>query len=377
VIHLLWLPAAIAFLLWFLPWLRITAARWNPPELASLPADGALPRLTIIVAACNEEADIEAAMKTLLALDYPDLEIVAVDDRSTDATGAILDRLADARLRVVHVKELPPGWLGKTHALHLGASQSTGAFILFTDADVRFEPSALRRAVRHAESAKLDMLSVFADVDTGGFLEGAVVGFFSIGFSMHTRPWLVRNPKSDAHVGIGAFNLVRAEAYRRMGGHAKLALEVVDDVKLGQRMKASGAVCDVVASGGAVRVRWVQGVGGFVRGTAKNFYAGFGFRPTRLLAVVTGVLVMTLWPWIGVWFGPPGPRILSGAAILAMAVAGTATPVGPRLQGLLYPFAGLVMCWSALRSMILTHVRGGVEWRGTLYRLEELRNATR
>src|SRR2546423_821839 len=144
-------------------------------RLADLSPDGAglMPPLSVVVPALNEEATVEAAMRTLLALDYPDLEIIGVDDRSTDETGAILDRLAaeDARLRVTHVRELPPGWLGKNHALHVGSAVARGEWILFTDADVHFERDALRRAVRYAVYRRLDHLVVVPQVLLAGFWE--------------------------------------------------------------------------------------------------------------------------------------------------------------------------------------------------------------
>src|SRR5690606_31145145 len=146
---------------------------------------------------------------------YPDFEIVAVDDRSTDATGAILDRLAaeDPRLRVVHIAELPPGWLGKNHALWLGARESTGQWLLFTDADVVLEPTALGRAVEFARTRGLDHLTVAPQLVLPSLAVQAFVGTFLTLFSLFARPWRCRDPRSRAHLGIGAFNLLRREAY--------------------------------------------------------------------------------------------------------------------------------------------------------------------
>jgi hypothetical protein len=118
----------------------------------------------------------------------------------------------------------------------------------------------------------------------------------------------------------------------------------------------------------------VQGVTGFIRGTAKNMFAGFEFRAAVALAAVGLILLMTCWPWVGVAIGPTGPRVLSAAVLLIMIAVGASTPIGSRAQGLFYPFAGLVFSFSLVRSMLLCYARGGVDWRGTLYRLAELRS---
>ena len=147
--------------------------------LAAMPAIEAshddMPTLSIVVPACNEEDTIERGMNSLLALDYPHLEIIAVNDRSTDRTGAILDRLAlsDPRLRVLHVETLPAGWLGKNHAMHSGSQAAKGKWLLFTDADVVFAPDALRRTVAFAERECLDHLVLSPRCETHGFWERA------------------------------------------------------------------------------------------------------------------------------------------------------------------------------------------------------------
>lgn len=177
-----WVLGGVALLAWLTLLVAPLLSGGRPLLVATLPADGpeALPRLSIVVPALNEEETVEPAMRTLLALDYPQLEIIAVDDRSTDETGGILDRLAatDPRLRVLHVRELPAGWLGKNHALHLASREATGDYILFTDADVLFEPTVLRRTVRAMIARGLDHLAVFPELVRGGFWETLCVWFF-------------------------------------------------------------------------------------------------------------------------------------------------------------------------------------------------------
>src|SRR5947199_2314204 len=217
------------------------------------PLAGPLPRVSIIIPARNEERNLEEALRSILALDYDNLEIDVVDDRSTDRTGEILDRLAavEPRLRVVHVRELPPGWLGKNHALWLGAEKATGDFLLFTDADVVFEPSALRRAVGAMVSDGLDHLTASPEIARPSVLFELFIGAFSLFFALFTKPWKVRDPRSPHHVGIGAFNLVRAAAYRAAGGHRAIAMRPDDDLKLGKLLKTRGFRSELVFGQGA------------------------------------------------------------------------------------------------------------------------------
>ncbi|MCA1734075.1 MAG: glycosyltransferase, partial [Acidobacteria bacterium] len=204
-------------------------------SLSSLPATGDdWPRVSVVVAGRNEEAAVEDAVVSLLALDYPDLEIVFVNDRSDDATGSILDRLAasDPRLRVIHVTELPEGWLGKNHALHLGAARASGTVLLFTDADVMFEPSTLRRAVRYLLDRNLDHLAASPRIVVRSPIVGMFVASFGLFFSIFSKPWRASGPNPKHHVGIGAFNLVKSSTYRRVGGHEPIRMRPDDDMKL-------------------------------------------------------------------------------------------------------------------------------------------------
>jgi glycosyltransferase involved in cell wall biosynthesis len=375
-----WLLIGFALLAWIMPMMEVKLSRWRLVPLAEISPDGAelLPRLSVIVAALNEEAAVEQAMRSLLALDYPALEIIAVDDRSTDQTGAILDRLSagDDRLRVIHVRELPAGWLGKNHALHVGSLQASGDFLLFTDADVRFDPTALRRAVRYALARRLDHLALFPELILKGFWETACVWFWGLMFSVGTRLWKVSDPRSRAYVGIGAFNLVRTEAYRRAGGHAALPLDVTDDLKLGKKIKANGGRAEIIHGGGLVKVRWIEGVSGLAAGLTKNMYAGFGYRAVPALRAVAAVFLLATWPAIGLFVGPWETRALCACAPLLMVYAAAqsrpckgASP----LYSLAFPIAGLVFIYIVLRSMLFTHLQGGIRWRGTFYPLAELR----
>ena len=212
-----------------LPWLK----DFSPA------ADADCPRISLIFAARDEEEKLPAALVTLMEIDYPNLEVIAVDDRSNDATRRILDDYAAAhpRLRVVHVTDLPSGWLGKPHALQEAYEISAGEWLLFTDADVRFRTDVVRRAVTLATQHNLDHLSLLCDIEVIGFWEKLLVTFFGFVFQIATDPYRVSNPHSYFYVGIGAFQMVKRSAYEASGTHRRLAMEVLDDMKLGKIVK--------------------------------------------------------------------------------------------------------------------------------------------
>ncbi|MCL5283195.1 MAG: glycosyltransferase [Armatimonadetes bacterium] len=375
-----WLAGSVAFVIWLS---RTASLHWSAMRVVRLDRapdanTETLPRLSIVLAALNEEHGIEPALKTLLALSFPNLEIIAVNDRSTDRTGKILDRLAaeNDRLRVYHIHNLPSGWLGKNHALHFGSQHASGDWILFTDADVHFEPAALSRAMNYAISQRLDHLVVMPELILSGRLEKIAVSFFMTMLIFRQQIWKVPDVRSNAHIGLGAFNLVRAESYRRMGGHAALPMDVIDDVKLGKLMKEAGGRADFVPGGSMVKVQWVNGVGGLISGLTKNAFAGLNYNALHAIGSSLLLLVIGFWPLVGLWVGPLLPRLLSLGTIACMVWALRLAPPSPRvspLYGLCYPIAALILVYIILRSMVFVYRDKGVVWRGTHYSLAELR----
>src|SRR5262245_45717651 len=169
--------------------------------LTGVPPASDGPTVSVIVAARDEAAGIGAGLRSLQRLDYPKLEIIAVDDRSTDGTSEILDGMAevDRRLTIVHVSDIPEGWLGKNHALFVGATRATGEMLLFTDADIVFEPTTLARAITVMREERIDHLTALPDVRVSGFALSSFVAAFSVFFSVYTRPWKARDPRSRSH----------------------------------------------------------------------------------------------------------------------------------------------------------------------------------
>jgi len=320
-------------------------------------------------------------MRSILRQDYPDYEIIAIDDRSEDATGAILDRLSreDPRLRVVHVRELPPGWLGKNHALHAGAAAASGELILFTDADVVMEPATLRRAARYMAEKRLDHMVVIPKAltgKTGGGLLKAVLGATAMFWGMTWRPWRCRIAKSAIHVGIGAFNLVRAEPLRALGGLQPIALRPDDDLKLGKLFKKNGHRQDFLFGAGAIEVEWYSSTREYIRGLMKNTFAGADYSIARVVIGTALLAYFFLLPPLGLILGPAAARIMYGAtlALLLLLYADNAPRYGlSPWMGFAYPVGLALLGYIFWRSMILTLARGGIEWRGTRYPLELLK----
>jgi glycosyltransferase involved in cell wall biosynthesis len=331
-----------------------------------------------IAPARNEARGIEAAVLSLLRLDYPALEIVVVNDRSTDETGAILRQLAidHPRLKVTTIAALPEGWLGKNYALHVGAAAASGALLLFTDADVVFEPSTLRRAVTLMEEERLDHLAAIPDVRVPGLALTAFMAAFGVFFSMYSRPWKARDPRSRAHVGIGAFNLIRAAAYRAIGGHRAIAMRPDDDMKLGKMLKQHGFRQDAVSGLGLVVVEWYATLRELVDGLMKNAFAGVDYSLVKVAGSTLALFLMNVWPFVAVFVTDGPTRALYGVCVLLIVLifAISARFGGARLAFVLaYPVAALLFAWIMWRSALIAVTRGTITWRGTAYPLAAMR----
>jgi Glycosyl transferase family 2 len=371
--------AAIA-LLWIA--VAIDVARGVPsiPSLADFPLlpDAECPTVSVLFAARDEAEKLPAALETFLALDYPHCEIVAVDDRSDDGTQEILENAARTNpcLKFVRVNSLPAGWLGKTHGLQQAYEHSNGDWLVFTDADVRFAPELLRRAIALALEKGWDHLTLLSSVDmfTGG--EKIAMTFFGMSFLLGIRPWCVSDPRSRFYAGVGSFQLIRRSTYEAIGTHRRLAMEVVDDMKLGKLVKQGGFRSGVARGFDSVSVRWHAGVGNIVRGTTKNFFAATGFRLAVASLQFFTLLLTCVFPFAALPFLRGWALAFDGIAVgLVMAMqGGVCVEVGVSpVYALTVPIGALIFAWMLARSTIVTLWQGGITWRGTFYPIEELK----
>jgi glycosyltransferase involved in cell wall biosynthesis len=378
-VALLWATRASA-------WLRGIS---RLPDLLEQGPPSARGSLSVIVPARNEGPGVVAGLRSLLASKGVDLEVIAVDDRSTDETGAAMDaleqevRAAHMRYVVEHVRELPAGWLGKPHAMVRGAALATGEWLLFTDADVVFAEDTLARALAWLEREGGDHLLVVPTVMARSAGEAMMLPFLHVLSIWGPRLWRVADPRSRDAVGVGAFNLMRRSTYEAVGGWERLRMEVIEDLRMGYLIKQAGFASRVVTGHNLVRIRWAHGAWGVVTNLTKNVFAAFRFRIGLSIAGAVAIAVMGLLPFAGIVLGAGWDRAWLWPSLVSLVALGAlywryrrfADPNGPltMLWLLTFPAAALLFVYAMARSTVLTLVRGGVVWRGTFYPLGELR----
>ncbi|HXO32915.1 MAG TPA: glycosyltransferase family 2 protein [Candidatus Acidoferrales bacterium] len=383
-----WIAGTILALVWFS---RIVDAALGMPSVADISqpewdristGDSINRRVSVIVPARNEEEDIKLSLTRLLELDYDNYEVIAVNDRSTDRTGEIMERVAEnpvltsGRLRVIHHRELPAGWLGKTHAMWTATNEATGDWLLFTDADVLFKPDSVRRALAYAEAEKADHVVLFPRIIMKQPGEYMMIAFFQTMFVFGHRPWKVADPKSRDHMGVGAFNLIRQSVYQAVGTYQALRMEVVDDMKLGKVVKNAGYAQRNVFGGDLISIRWANGAMGVVDNLTKNFFAILSFQWPRTLISALGLAFLNLVPFLGVWLAHGWARLPYVVALGSMfsIYLGIWLRSGvPAYYFLLHPVSTALFIYTLLRSMFHALWNDGIIWRGTRYPLEELR----
>jgi cellulose synthase/poly-beta-1,6-N-acetylglucosamine synthase-like glycosyltransferase len=275
------------------------------------------------------------------------------------------------RAVILRVHELPPGWLGKTHAMEMAARQATGEWLLFTDADVLFDPDALRRALHFAVSSGADHMVLLPTVLLRSWGERMMIAFLQVLSLWALRVWRVPDPRAtrDA-IGVGAFNLIRRDVYDALGGWHALRMEVLEDLSLGRRVKEKGYAQRVALGLDLVRVRWAKGAFGVVDNLTKNLFALCNFRPERVLGLTAGIALFTLFPLLAGW----AALLLLVVLLLAYQTAGKYHHF-TAAQLPMFPIASLLLQYALLRSMFQALWRGGVTWRGTFYSLKELRRS--
>ncbi|HEX9427626.1 MAG TPA: glycosyltransferase family 2 protein [Candidatus Polarisedimenticolia bacterium] len=395
-------------LLWVIMTAAILASLRQVRPLAELldreadPAGARIPSLSVIVTARDEAAGIEATVRRLLEQRYPDLEVVVVDDRSTDGTTGILARLAREaagqspgapRLRVVRVDSLPHGWLGKVHACQEGARRAGGDFVLFMDGDVSLaRGDLLAGVVGLAERLRIDHVALVPDSRPMSPLQAGLLSLFGQVYLTATLAFEMQRDRRRGGGGIGAFNLIRRSAYDRIGGHFPVRLDVTDDFKIGRLLKESGARQRFYDATGLVLCRWHEGALNVVRGLEKNYFASFDFQVIKVIAFTVVALALGFGPLLiavaglagfGASGTPAGvvpmPPPWLALAIQAFSVALFARRQAPALGArpfalaALYPAAVVLLVAAAWNSTWKTLARGGVRWRDTFYPLGELR----
>lgn len=330
---------------------------------------------SVILPARNEEKRVENTIAHLLNQTGVVVEIIVVDDRSSDGTAAILARLsaAEPRLRVIRIDALPDGWLGKCHACHVGANSAPGEWILFTDADCWLKPDVIARALHVAENSQADHITL-----TPGFaLESRVIRAWYLLFLTSFLSWIagVNRDRPKAHLGLGAFNLVRASAYRACGGYAALRMSVVDDIKLGLLLSRAGKRTRAFLGGDDVECHWGTTLREMIHVMEKNYFAVLDY---KLWLAVLGALFAIVGLGILVLGLVAGTIAGAAAALSPFLLVVPAAILAQRLgwpwhYALGAPLMIPVFLLSLLNSVFVTLRQGGVRWRDTFYPLAQLR----
>lgn len=352
----------------YLRWVRRLPAM--PPLSANMAA-----RVSVVLAARDEEARIQDTIRRLLAQKGVEIEVIAVDDRSRDRTGEILRLLAteDPRLRVLRVDSLPADWLGKCHACHLGAGAATGGWILFTDADCWLKEDVIARALVVADRERADHVTLTPGVAP----EGVAAQAWHLAFLITICDWIagVNRDKPKAHLGMGAFNLVKASAYRECGGYETLRLTVLDDVRLGLLLRRAGKRTRGFIGGDDAECHWGTTVRSMIKIMEKNYFAAADYR----FGLIVGLVIFGTILWGGALVGPFTGTLAGCGAFLAMLMVPVPSAVlasrlrWPLTASLLTPFIFPVLFYAMLNSAVVTRRQGGVRWRDTFYSLELLR----
>ena len=338
------------------------------------------PKVSVIVAAKDEEEDIERTLRSLALSEYPDLEVIAVNDRSTDRTPEIMDAVAAEFPQVipVHIAELPDDWLGKNHAMHCGAERATGDYLIFTDGDIIFESTLIRQAAGHIKRRNLDHLCLIPQLLSEGYLENALVTSFSMIFLMGAHPVLVSSNWKRFYAGVGAFNMVRTTAYREAGGHLPIRMDVLDDVKLGKLMKQASGRVEVLLAGKKLQVRWQKSSWQVICGLEKNGFASMGYSLLMLTRVTLFAMLVVLLPYLFAAIAPTSSArwawgLMAAGNHVAYGVLGVVFGSGLWIFPL-FPVALSIIMFAFWRSAWKTLRRGGISWRDTFYPLDVLKD---
>jgi glycosyltransferase involved in cell wall biosynthesis len=336
------------------------------------------PKVSVIIAARDEARSIETTLRSIANQDYPNFEVISVDDRSVDGTDAIIERVAaeESRIKAMHIRQLPEGWLGKCHALHQGALQASGELLLFADGDVCFASETLRLAVRYLLANRFDHLVLCPGLISKSYWEAAIKSFFIMILIMSARAWAAPKRSKNVYIGAGAFNLVRRTAYEDIGGHGALRREVIDDIMLGRLIKLKGYRQDILVAQEYLELSWLEGVRGFVMGLEKNAFAALDFSILRLLLATGLIFFFYVVPYIGVLAFQDDRIFGYGITVAVMhATFGFCAKMSGKGWRLLpaLPAALTIFLWTLWRSALVTLRRGGVLWRDTFYPIRSLK----
>jgi glycosyltransferase involved in cell wall biosynthesis len=358
------LAAQIALVVW-----NLRVVRKPPPRRWRSDA----PLISVLIPARNEEASVGACVQAVVEQDYPSLEIIVLDDDSTDGTAAAVRARRDPRVRLITGASLPDGWTGKNWACHQLASQARGDVLCFIDATTMLAPDALSRAAGELREADLGLVSVLLRTDTGTASEAVLMPIVNYGLLALLPAALIEKPafRKEA-IALGPFVMVTRAAYAAAGGHAAEPAHIVDDVRLARAVKASGHRIALRNGTDLVRARWYTGFREIWNGFSKNAYGGIGYRPGVGLLTLFVVAPALLVPFLRLGAGLTTGGALAFPAVqvgLILSARAITSRVGrdPLWSVPMHPVAIAVWAGTLARSMVLAHTGREIEWKGRRY----------
>ncbi|MBN2361875.1 MAG: glycosyltransferase [Deltaproteobacteria bacterium] len=372
--HVLLALCGLAAALWLLLMTRFGAAVRRVGALAPDARDGdPAPRISVVIPARDEEHDLEAGLRSVLAQQGVEVEVIVVDDHSSDRTGAIADRLAaaDRRLRVLHRPPLEPGWLGKANAMQRGATLASGEYLLFTDADIVHEPRCFASAMGLLRDRDADLVSLVPRLVIGTFWENVIQPMYVAGFAQYANA-AIDDPASPDAIASGALMLMKKSLFEELGGMTAVRSEMFDDVGLARLLKRNGRRVVTRLAPRLLRVQAFKNNRQAFWGTTKNVMMIGNGKPQLALAAVL-ISVLLFWaPWIAVVVGALRPSPLLIGAGLATHLFQFALLYGhgrslARVRPvalLFFPLVVVVVTCCTLRALYHHSVRGTVLWRG-------------
>jgi glycosyltransferase involved in cell wall biosynthesis len=368
------LLSILIFASWLLALIRTIVNLALIPRLRATAQPVQEPHVSVIIPARDEARIIERTVRAFLAQDYSNLEVIVVNDRSTDGTGEILRAIDDERLRVIDGVEPPAGWLGKPWALHQGSRLARGEMLLFVDADVVYAPAAIRAAVAYRELRRPALLSLLPYFEMRGLGENAAMPMMAMTCFTFMPTWISNRTRVAAlAIGGGTGNLIVRHVYDDIGGHEALKDSVVDDVALARLVRRSGNTTETIRADDLVSLRMYHGLAEIVEGFTKNSFAVLGRNYVVGILIVAASVIFHILPY-GLALG--GNRISMATVVLIIATRLILfRSLRYRLDNalLLHPVMVSIWTWISLRSMWLTGIRRKLLWRGRTYDARQTR----
>jgi len=332
------------------------------------------PKVSVIMTACNEEASIEKALASRLSDTYSNIEFIIVNDRSTDRTLKVIRKTvgSDKRVKVVNIKELPQGWLGKLNALQKGVEASSGQWLLFSDADIIVRSGVMGQVMAHAVENDLQHVAMLPSFSPISFFADAGVSAIIRTVVFGSQPWKIGKKDSDWATGSGSFNLVKRSMLEKIGGFEAIKMDVIDDMALGQKLAKAGAKPGMIFGRKKVSVKWYNSTSELFNGVGRTLFAGMGrFSGLRLTLIALVPYFFDMLPYSA--FFASNSAYVKAVSVLTVVISLIVTyslnlHLGHSIVSVLFPpISHTVAFFICIYSSIVNSYRGGISWKGIFY----------